>query len=64
MRYVSQNPSILVWDVASYRSFRDRRLERIFDIASHAVNVEIFIRNGEGAALQATEQEHIASVDG
>ncbi len=64
LRDVSQNPSLLAWDVASYRSFRDRRLERIFDIASHAVNVEIFIRNGEGAALQATEQEHIASVDG
>lgn len=37
---VSNSPSLLAWDAASYRAFRDRRLKRIMHIAERVVNVE------------------------
>jgi len=38
---VSSNPLLLAWDTATYRDFRDRRLQRILAIAQSVVNVEI-----------------------
>jgi hypothetical protein len=35
-------PALLKFDVATYRSFRDQRLECVFDIASRVVNPELF----------------------
>ena len=46
---VSRDPSLLAWDVDSYRSFRDRRLERILEIVRDVVNVETAIDGGLGA---------------
>jgi ribosomal protein L29 len=37
---VSANPSLLLWDASSYGSFRDRRLDAIFEIVSRVVNAE------------------------
>ncbi|HOI36486.1 MAG TPA: DUF262 domain-containing protein [Bacillota bacterium] len=46
---MSTDPSLLAWDAGSYQSFRDRRLERIFEIAQSVVNVEAAIVGGSGA---------------
>lgn len=39
----SQDPQQLKWDVQIYRSFRDRRLKAIQDIASRVVNAELTV---------------------
>ncbi len=38
---VSTNPALLLFDVDTYKSFRDRRLEKIWEIASATVNPEL-----------------------
>jgi hypothetical protein len=38
---VASNPTLLKFDVATYRDFRDRRLQAIFEIANHVVNPEV-----------------------
>jgi Protein of unknown function DUF262 len=38
---VSMNPTLLAFDVDTYRSFRDNRLNRIWEIASRTVNPEL-----------------------
>lgn len=40
LKDVSANPTQLLFDVSSYRDFRDRRLERIWQIVEAAVNPE------------------------
>jgi hypothetical protein len=36
-----RNPERLTFDSATYRDFRDRRLEAIFDVANRVVNPEL-----------------------
>ena len=36
----SEDPSLLVWDEGTYRSFRDERLDAMWEIASNIVNAE------------------------
>ncbi len=43
----SANPALLSWDEQIYREFRDRRLDRILNIASGVVNVETTMDNQE-----------------
>jgi hypothetical protein len=38
---VASNPTLLKFDVATYRDFRDRRLQAIFEIATRVVNPEV-----------------------
>lgn len=38
---VASNPTLLKFDVATYRDFRDRRLQAIFEIANRVVNPEV-----------------------
>ena len=41
LKDVSNDPSLLKWELPTYRSFRDRRFERLFEIASSVVNAEL-----------------------
>lgn len=38
---VALDPSLLAWDVTTYRSFRDRRIAKMLDAARKVVNIEI-----------------------
>jgi hypothetical protein len=52
---VSSDPTLLAWDVATYRSFRDRRLGKIFEIAQGVVNVELVATATDKTASTSVE---------
>jgi hypothetical protein len=41
LRDVSDNPTLLKFDVDTYRTFRDRRTEKIWEICCRTVNPEL-----------------------
>lgn len=63
---VSADPSLLAWDIDTYRDFRDRRLQKIQDIASRVVNAELWVNRMKPAltaVATATPPEGAASLD-
>ncbi len=42
---VSANPELLAFDTKTYEDFRNRRLSRIWEVASMTVNPELIVSN-------------------